>query len=476
MERKFYNEFENMLKDHADDFKMYPSNKTWHGIYNHLHPGRKWPSMAMGIMLIGALLIVGRLNNDESSPVMKQQIATLKTQKSNNTSHGAANSNSSTDQRANTLAEIRNETNILADNTVADNGSRSNESVLVQDNSDRVASEITVADPQHDQRRTQLNAGGISTTIHDETPETQLNQTSKFDVTTINAEEEQIPTPQQKKISFPITLDDQLVFDSAKLASLAGVAYSKNKKSRFSLKFHVAPTLSYRDLARELVTVVPPAASLAPGAGPSNPSVAYHHPLDHRKAIGFELGGSVLYDLSKKTKLRAGLQFNYSGYNIHAYKIHPTATTYILQSETGMGYYAHAVSSYSSIPGGKSAILSNRQLQVSLPVGVEFELAQKSKVTWNAAASLQPSYMVVGTAYVASADKRNYISESSLLRNWNVSSALETFVSVKTSSSLTMHLGPQVRYQLISSFRDLYPQKQHLLDFGFKIGVSKKLK
>ncbi len=53
MERRFFiNNFEQSLKDHANKFEMAPSKKVWHGIYNDLHPGKRWPSVAMSFLLI----------------------------------------------------------------------------------------------------------------------------------------------------------------------------------------------------------------------------------------------------------------------------------------------------------------------------------------------------------------------------------------------------------------------------------------
>ena len=68
MERKFFmNDFEESLKDHADQFKMIPSKKVWHGIYNDLHPGRRWPSITISLLLIFILLGVGYLNTNNSA-------------------------------------------------------------------------------------------------------------------------------------------------------------------------------------------------------------------------------------------------------------------------------------------------------------------------------------------------------------------------------------------------------------------------
>lgn len=65
MDNKFYtDDFERLLKERSDEFRMYPSKRVWHSIYNDLHPGRKWPSIAMSLLLIIAVLYIGYLNTD----------------------------------------------------------------------------------------------------------------------------------------------------------------------------------------------------------------------------------------------------------------------------------------------------------------------------------------------------------------------------------------------------------------------------
>ncbi|MEI7734879.1 MAG: hypothetical protein WCI49_05405, partial [Ferruginibacter sp.] len=65
MEKKYYtDDFERLLKERSDEFRMYPSKRVWHSIYNDLHPGRKWPSVAVSLLLITALLITGYWNSN----------------------------------------------------------------------------------------------------------------------------------------------------------------------------------------------------------------------------------------------------------------------------------------------------------------------------------------------------------------------------------------------------------------------------
>jgi rRNA maturation endonuclease Nob1 len=63
MERNLHtDDFERLLREKSDEFRLYPSKRIWHSIYNNIHPGHRWPSVAMCITLISALLLVGYLN------------------------------------------------------------------------------------------------------------------------------------------------------------------------------------------------------------------------------------------------------------------------------------------------------------------------------------------------------------------------------------------------------------------------------
>ena len=74
MERRFsMNDFEHSLKEHADDFKMIPSKRVWHGIYNDMHPGRRWPSITMSLLLIFTLVVIGHINTHNGSKTVNSK-------------------------------------------------------------------------------------------------------------------------------------------------------------------------------------------------------------------------------------------------------------------------------------------------------------------------------------------------------------------------------------------------------------------
>jgi len=58
-----------------------------------------------------------------------------------------------------------------------------------------------------------------------------------------------------------------------------------------------------------------------------------------------------------------------------------------------------------------------------------------------------------------------------LIRRWNVNTGAEIIVGIK-SGKTRWQIGPQVRYQTLSSFKDKYPVKENLFNFGLKAGVT----
>ena len=51
----------------------------------------------------------------------------------------------------------------------------------------------------------------------------------------------------------------------------------------------------------------------------------------------------------------------------------------------------------------------------------------------------------------------------------------ETFLGY-TTGSYRWQIGPQIRYQMLPSLVDKYPNKEYLFNYGLKVGVVKQLK
>ena len=53
-----------------------------------------------------------------------------------------------------------------------------------------------------------------------------------------------------------------------------------------------------------------------------------------------------------------------------------------------------------------------------------------------------------------------------------MNAAVETFVSFRSASGVTLSLGPQFRYQLLSTYKKEYNYTEKLYNVGVKIGIA----
>ena len=192
--------------------------------------------------------------------------------------------------------------------------------------------------------------------------------------------------------------------------------------------------------------------------------------VTHKPDIGLEFGATTKYALTKSIKLRAGVQFNINRYDIKAFKYVPEVATIALNNGSRVDSL-NTVSSYRNFNGGKTDWLQNFYFQVSTPIGVEVKLHGDEKMHIGVASTIQPTYVIGDRAYLITADYKNYAQVPWLIRRWNVNTNLETFVAY-SSGKINWQIGPQVRYQLLSSFISKYPVKENLFDFGLKVGIS----
>jgi hypothetical protein len=75
MERNFYNdEFEELIREKTDQYKMYPSENVWRGVHGSLHTKRRWFIGSMSALIIGIIFFAGKeliLQGNHSTPLKK---------------------------------------------------------------------------------------------------------------------------------------------------------------------------------------------------------------------------------------------------------------------------------------------------------------------------------------------------------------------------------------------------------------------
>lgn len=251
---------------------------------------------------------------------------------------------------------------------------------------------------------------------------------------------------------------------------LAEATRSTRKPSKFSMMFYFTPTVSYRKLSENKSYM----RSVASSGGAMNSVVSFNdvnNAVTHKPNIGLEFGLTSKYAITKNVKLRGGLQFNISRYNIRASKNTPELATIALNNGSSGIQSVGTVSTYRNFNGVQTDWLENFYFQLSSPVGAEVKIHGSDKIYIGAASTIQPTYVLGDRAYLITTNYKNYAQVPSLMRRWNVNTNLETFVAYSTGK-LKWQVGPQVRYQLLSSFVDKYPVKENLFDFGLKVGIS----
>lgn len=197
--------------------------------------------------------------------------------------------------------------------------------------------------------------------------------------------------------------------------------------------------------------------------------------VTQKPSFGLETGLSLQYDFLKVLKLKAGLQLNYTRYNAQAYENqHPIASSITLNSEENIPYEVFRTTPYSNNIGLNPVSLHNETYQLSLPVGADLKLFSTDQISWYAGATIQPTFVMYANSYLISSDRRNYIKDKSMLNRFNVNAGFETYLSFKTSG-YTWQVGPQFRSQIFSTNNKIYSVEERLMNYGFKIGITKKL-
>lgn len=267
----------------------------------------------------------------------------------------------------------------------------------------------------------------------------------------------------------PAVAQQHAATDPLTIESVVNTYRPKFKKHKSEFQLFFTPTISYRRLTenKSYLRAVPQ------NMATYNLAALYdvNSMVTHKPDLGLELGFAFKFPITQRIKLRTGMQFNITRYDIKAFTYVPERTTIALNTRARGVDSVNTMSSYRNFNGGRADWLQNFYFQVSTPVGVEVALSAAKKTRFGIAATIQPTYVLGDRAYLISTDYKNYSQVPWLIRHWNVNTSLETFVSYSTGK-LRWQVGPQVRYQLLSSFVEKYPVKENLFDFGMKVGVS----
>jgi hypothetical protein len=249
---------------------------------------------------------------------------------------------------------------------------------------------------------------------------------------------------------------------------------SQPKIKRFDVQVYTAPSVSYRTLSYEKGSKGQPYLSGIPyGAGYV---VDISKLVRNKASSGYEAGAAVGYKLNRRLTVRAGLQFNVREYDIEAYKLSNTVTDAASAVADNLPVQGVDVSSQvvENTKLSQTVVITNRYYQISMPVGLDWKAWGYKRFSIGIAGSIQPTYIFDKDPFVVMSDYKSYVDGSKLMRKWNVNTNFETYFAY-TSGKFKWQIGPQFRYQVLSTLNASYPVKEHLLDYGIKIGVVRSL-
>lgn len=516
-EQNHTDDFASFLQDATSDFKMYPSRRVWHSLYNNLHPSSRWPSVAVLLLLTTCIMYLGVSNNNDINNTMR---ANGNTGEKNilvaNIIEPAIKSNTNKTIKYNATTSVK-----IPLFTATSNGTNQVEEIKF------IGSDITTARGT-DPLMVLTNATAVTVEIVAEKEEsfssiviaTPGTKSKDQQSTTRQPQQEVVPDNNQNKIHLAGSAKkskkadvaispDKSVSGTEDLASntpgsnksaanelkkSAKVSVAENAlrswidsdvfynkpadkslKARAAMQYYVTVAEGFRRLSEKTGIASPAVSSslLAPGVNTQPFAANINDRITQNSSTGIEAGAMFLYRLNKKWRAKAGLQFNYTNYLSGATDLeHNVNTGMVVLKNTGRtieqrnSVFLNAINS-------NNRTLNNSTTQISIPIGADYKIKGWNRLAWFVGATVQPSLVIGGNVYAISADNQYYIKESSLLRKTNINTSVETFLSYRTSNGITLTAGPQARYQLKNTYKSTYNYNEKLYNYGVKIGLVK---
>ncbi len=479
MENRFNNrDFEQFVKQNADQYRMFPSEKVWSNIHSTLHVRRRWYGIGIALLLItvAAVTLVMLNHPDKKMPLAQtapafNPAAVAIDSKPKPAEVFIAPAKSSVKKAFATIIKNTEQPTIFLSAFNNSTESDYTETAAVNNNTEAAAAVANV---------TQAEAIAPVGTVHNNNTITVNTKTRTTmvvspepaqEILTAFAEKANPSLTETKAEQKPVVMIPNLQLPALDIA--ANDYKQKRKVKKFALQqIYVTPTITYRDLKENKAFI----RSVQTGnAGPLTnvyvPDV--NNIVTHKPDLGFQFGAMWGYPLSKNITITGGLQLNISKYDIKAYSHPSEVTTIALSTAAGGSNTVSTFTSYRNIGGFKESWLRNLYVSASVPIGLELKLAKNRKGYIGIGGNVQPAYVIDNKSYLLSTDFKNYAEIPSLIRKWNINTGFEVFAA-STTGKVKWRIGPQVRYQTRSSFITKYPVKEHLYDFGIKLGLMLK--
>lgn len=485
MDRRYNNrDFEHFLKQNADQYRMFPSEKVWEGIHHTLHTRRRWYGIGLAFLLLStATVTTVMLNNAgkkqqlaDKAPVTKT-IDILSKQAASNTviiapqKPAANNSGSQRPDKLQASLVADQEQFIAAAPELEEQAETLTLEAIPEINLKSAVANIQPSSLQKNTEILKKSAPALPTKkaqVKPNPPVASLQPENNTIIVDNAVEKKEVKAETEKSIATERKENSPYTIESV----VNSYKYKKSRK-KLSWQIYITPTISYRKLKENRTFLEAARTTLGT---PTNYTYSFsdiNSIVTHKPDIGLQLGVVTGYPVSKRLRIIAGLQFNVSKYDIRAYNHDGEVATIALTNNAGGTNTVSTITNYRNIGGYKADWLHNMYISGSAPIGLELKLSGNKKTSVGIAGTIQPTYILGNRAYLLSADFKNYAEVPSLTRKWNLNTGFEVYAGYSTGK-LDWRIGPNVRYQVFSSFIDKYPIKEHLFDFGLKLGLMLK--
>lgn len=499
MERGFHNDdFEQLIRQKADQYKMFPSDSVWKGIHRSLHTRRKWYGLGLLLFLAGISYLASLQLMAPSTPSKKIQthIASSKLNSSvsiasSNSISGpvAANPDQSGPGHNNAGFSVFSAAPYIGSNSNGGNSLPAMEAVTAYPSESdlphtivitelpeqTIVDEIYVEQPRKNLVAQRNNPPAIIPLFPgqaEETPAAGLALITDSKGIEVGTHEiKRLPNSPATNPQKTGKAEDEKRINW--LQEYAVYELTPPPMRRWAWQIAFAPTMNYRRLTSSMnmndqINV----KGLPAGAIEGKPETL----VSHQPALGFGLGSSLVYTINKNMRFKVGIDFRYQRYGIKAYAA-PVPETGKIQLDVA-GKQPDSllgITRLRNFSGSKAEDIQNQYFQLAAPIGLEVTLLGTEKLQLNIAGTIQPTYLLNRNSYLITTDFKNYMRAPSLVRRWNVNAGAEIFLSYKTGD-LKWSFGPELRYQLGSTYAKEYPIREYLMEYGVKIGVTKTLR
>jgi hypothetical protein len=454
-ERNLYDdEFERLLKEKVDQYKMYPSDKVWNNVNSSLHTKRRRFVAGMTVLIGTFLILAGAQLLSPFQPA-----------------HPGSNASNLKDAGKPASAEDLQTSASNAFVAMAGTPSKGAHHADQDINSGTPFPLITLVSAEDESAQNEISA--TKTGKIQSASDLSVIQSSSAVTSEKTGPSLFIPAlkePESGSLVLPIM--NGASADLTPEKTITHLSHTRN--DRFSWEIYITPTLNSRYLTGLNAQAMRQSYQNSPIMVVRFANVNGF--VDNTPAMGYNLGGNLVYKITKNISLKAGLEFSYSRYYIKAYNANPSQSSATLNPY--LGYIPDSVMNYN---GGGGILNSknpqhyqNKYYQLSMPLGVEMKVVGNGKLQLHLGATIQPSYLLNTDSYVLSEDYNSYAKDAPVFRRWNLNAGAEAFISYGVGK-IRWELGPQVRYQIFSTYKNSYPFNENMLNYGIRIGFSKTI-